>query len=163
VSYDRYFDQPCPTCGRLFPAATLGAHVETRHPVTEPAEAPHARPLVSWMAWRYAFAAAPIIQPYQAAFLKYLDAPLPVPKATKGLRDAVAEQIAALTADLDGFAGGEELPRPPADLTNYVEAFASAAKNCRHPNATDVLYGREWSCPDCHRVVGRDEMGGRWE
>lgn len=73
------------------------------------------------------------------------------------LADCVERQVAALTADFEGV-GGEELPRPPVDLTTYVDAFASAAANCRHENTREVMYGRQWNCLDCKRVLDRAAM-----
>ena len=71
------------------------------------------------------------------------------------LADAVEAQVAALTATFDGV-GGEELPQPPRDLTAYDDAFASAAKNCDHPDAEDVAYAkREMYCPTCRRYFKR--------
>ena len=74
------------------------------------------------------------------------------------LEAAVNDQLRSIlgTAPAD-WHGGEELPRPALDLTSYADAFASAAKNCEHENATDVLYGREWHCEDCGRYFDRAE------
>jgi hypothetical protein len=89
------------------------------------------------------------------------------PKDAPSLRDAVADQVAALTVDLAG-PDGPELPAPERDLTTYADAFASAAKKCDHRDAIETLYGREWVCDTCHRVLDREAMrkarggGGIW-
>lgn len=73
------------------------------------------------------------------------------------LADAVAEQIEDLTADFDGT-GGEEMPTPPRDLTTYRDAFESARKKCDHEDAREVLFGREWICDSCHRMLNREDI-----
>ena len=73
------------------------------------------------------------------------------------IRDAVRDQIGDLVRDFEGT-GGSEVGRPARDLTAYDDAFASAARNCLHEDATNVLYGREWSCPTCNRSIDRSEM-----
>jgi hypothetical protein len=75
----------------------------------------------------------------------------------KDLRAISAEQFDALTEDFDGK-GGEELPTPPRDLTTYRDAYASARSNCKHIDAVELLYQRQWSCDDCGRILNRDDM-----
>lgn len=72
-------------------------------------------------------------------------------------RAVTAAQVDALTEGFDGH-GGEELPTPPRDLTTYRDAYASAAANCKHIDAVEVLYQRQWSCDDCGRILNRDDM-----
>jgi len=72
-------------------------------------------------------------------------------------RAVTAEQFDALTEGFDGH-GGEELPTPPRDLTTYRDAYASATANCKHIDAVEVLYQRQWSCDDCGRILNRDDM-----
>lgn len=76
---------------------------------------------------------------------------------TSPLRAAVAEQVEALTADFEGT-GGEELPAPPKDLTTYRDAYASAAAKCDHQDAVEIMYGREWLCESCNRMLNRADM-----
>ena len=82
------------------------------------------------------------------------------PAPEPDLRAAAEAQLADLVGSLAPDFGTDrpEAPRPPADLTAYGPAFASAAARCRHEDATETLYAREWWCPDCHRVLGRDDM-----
>lgn len=78
-------------------------------------------------------------------------------KKPRSLADAVGDDVAALTADFEG-SGGPEMPAPVRDLDTYHGAFASAAANCLHENAIEMLYGREWTCDDCGRSIDRAEM-----
>ena len=80
-----------------------------------------------------------------------------MPEDKAKLTDAVAAQVEALTADFDGT-GGEELPSPPKDLTTYRDAWASAAAKCDHQDAIEIMYGREWLCESCHRMLNREDM-----
>ena len=73
------------------------------------------------------------------------------------LSDEVARQVGLLTADLD-FVGGEELPRPPADLSSYADAFAAAVASCEHENTNNISYGRQWLCDDCGKYLDRAAM-----
>jgi hypothetical protein len=77
--------------------------------------------------------------------------------APKDFRAITAEQFDACAADFDGK-GGEELPAPPRDLTTYRDAYASARSNCKHIDAVELLYQRQWSCDDCGRILNRDDM-----
>lgn len=71
------------------------------------------------------------------------------------LADAVARDVAALTADFEG-ASIEELPKAPADLTTYADAFDSARKNCPHENVVSTMYARrEYFCEDCRTYIRR--------
>ena len=79
----------------------------------------------------------------------------PARKSTPGFRDAVAEQVAALTEGFDGK-GGEELPQPERDLTAYRDAIASAQANCPHENAVELLWGKAYTCDDCGRSLKGD-------
>jgi hypothetical protein len=82
-------------------------------------------------------------------------APMGPPRPT--LASEVERQVAALTADLD-FVGGEELPRPPADLSAYADAFAAAVAECEHENTNNISYGRQWLCDDCGKYLDRAAM-----
>lgn len=73
------------------------------------------------------------------------------------LADRMAEQIGTLTKGFKGK-GGVEMAKPEPDLHTYRDAFASAAENCEHDDATELLYQREWVCDDCHKVLDRDAM-----
>lgn len=75
----------------------------------------------------------------------------------RSLADAVADDVDALTAEFDGK-GEAELPAPPADLTTYRDAYASAASKCLHADAIEMLYQRQWVCDDCGRTLNRDDM-----
>ena len=74
------------------------------------------------------------------------------------LADAVAEEVADLTADLDDFESKPELPAPPRDLTTYADALASARAKCEHKNFTNILYGREWQCDDCGKYLSKEDV-----
>lgn len=73
-----------------------------------------------------------------------------------GLARRIGDDIETLIDGLDWPPAPAELPRPDPDLSRYDDAFAVAAEGCRHRNAIELLYRREWVCEDCHRVVRRN-------
>lgn len=75
-------------------------------------------------------------------------------------RSAIARDIEALTRGFKGK-GRKELPRPERDLTTYRDALASAQANCKHENAIELLWRREWCCDDCGRILGPKDMPRR--
>jgi hypothetical protein len=169
---DRYFTERCATCRRRFSARALADHESTHAAPTvgfdqsagkdstafvirRPGSQDEA--ITLWLKELGIRLRHDLLPPLGGVYWTAAKRPAP---ERQTLRDEVSEQIGSLTAGLDGFEGRPELPRPPVDLTTYADAFASAAANCDHANAVMVLYGREWNCPDCFRIVGRDEMRG---
>ena len=159
-----YFDVRCPLCGMAFNSSALDAHTADRHggdpqpkspdPVVPVLPLSESRPLRSLMATGHEVT-------FGTGKRMSASAGNEVRPNPKSLRQAVAEQLEALTDGLE--AAPDELPEPPRDLTTYRDAFASAAKACRHENATELLYQREWLCEDCGRVLGpRDMRERRW-
>lgn len=91
----------------------------------------------------------------QSSAEKQCDAPKP-------LEVRVAQDISALLENvvLDGVSvhkDGIELPAGTPDLTAYEAAFEYAIKTCPHENITNLLFGREWQCDDCHKYFGLAE------
>lgn len=66
---------------------------------------------------------------------------------------AILRDIHQLTDSLEGWKGGEELPKPQRDLTTYAHAYESARENCPHENTTELLWHREYKCEDCLTIV----------
>ena len=86
---------------------------------------------------------------------------------TPSLEARVTDDLGALfaaNADFfnDATPAPAELPKPDPDYTTYVDAFASAAKNCDHKNAINIRYAREWHCPDCGKYLSRGDLGSSW-
>lgn len=77
--------------------------------------------------------------------------------AGPSLADAMAKDITALTKGFKGK-GGTEMPTPERDLHTYRDAFESARENCNHEDARELLYGREWVCDDCQRMLNRQDI-----
>lgn len=75
-----------------------------------------------------------------------------IPKASevKPLEVRVTEDIQSLTAGLEDFAGKEELPQKPIDLSKYEDAYAQAVKTCSH-QSLDTTNNVEFTCTDCGR------------
>jgi hypothetical protein len=172
---DRYFTERCATCRRRFSARALAGHESTHAAPTVGFDQSSGKDSTAFVIRRPGSQDETITLPQlwlqELRFSLRHDLLPPFGRFTepnantpgperRTLRDEVSEQIGSLTAGLDGFEGRPELPRPPVDLTTYADAFASAAANCNHANAVMVLYGREWNCPDCFRIVGCDEMRG---
>lgn len=85
--------------------------------------------------------------------------PIPeVRRVDQPLEAVVARQLGELTADLDGWHGATEMPRPPRDLTSYADAYASAVRKCKHEDVNNISYGRQWLCTDCGRYLDRKAM-----
>lgn len=84
-----------------------------------------------------------------------------VTRKPKPLAERVADDVEALTADLD-FEGRPELPRPTPDLTAYADALDVAIRSCPHQNVEDTIHSRgEYQCQDCGRYLSRDDMRRR--
>lgn len=158
---DTYFTARCKVCGQRFAPALLDDHVRSHADVedvygADPANRPPQRPQRGLNR---------LGQPYRMAHRSLASGSIVNSEAGNlappSLIDTVAGQLEELTRGLD--APEEELvelPTPPATLTydRYAEALASARKNCEHPDATNVVWGREWWCAECERPVLRAEM-----
>lgn len=86
------------------------------------------------------------------------------PAAPSGptLREAVEAQIMGLTAGLNGWEGGKELPKPDPDFTRYEDAHAAAVAKCTHEDVENILFARQWKCLDCGRLLDRKQLGRSW-
>lgn len=75
------------------------------------------------------------------------------PQEVRTLTAAILRDIHQLTDGLEGWKGGEELPKPQRDLTTYAHAYESARENCPHENTTELLWHKQYKCEDCLSIV----------
>jgi hypothetical protein len=168
TAYDHYFTALCTVCGRKFTATGLEKHAPVHDTPTVGFDAASEtdRTAMVYLGGRQIgksymgdiFGTFMLNDTFSTSLQKR---ERKYAASKPSMREAIADQLGELTAGLDDFAGHDELPRPPRDLTTYADAFASAAAKCEHPDAENILYGREWLCPDCGRYLGRKDMKGR--